>query len=75
MEYKTFSCFDNFVPCNQSGVPNHTSTNNGLTHLKNIISSIPNKVKVMTCDEFKTSIDLSRKAIVHDNSVSFNCYC
>lgn len=71
MEYKTFSCYDNFVPCNQCGVPSHTSTNNGLTHLKKIISSISNKLKTMTAEDFKHALDLSRKAIVLENSVSF----
>lgn len=72
MEYKTFSCYDNFLPCNQSGVPSHTSTNNGLTHLKRLISGISNRLRTMTQDEFKNAYDLSRKAIVNENSVSFN---
>lgn len=71
MEYKTFSCYDNFVPCNQSGVPSHTSTNNGLTHLKKLISTISNKLKTMTSEDFKCALDLSRKAIIYEDSVSY----
>lgn len=70
MEYKTFSCYDNFVPCNQCGVPSHTSTNNGLTHLKRLIYNIFNTLKTMTKQELKHSFELSRNAIIDENDVS-----
>lgn len=74
MEYKTFSCYDNFVPCNQCGVPSHTSTNNGLTHLKTLICSISNRLKSMTREELKHALDISRKAIIREESVSFKIF-
>ncbi|XP_037297058.1 UPF0565 protein C2orf69 homolog [Manduca sexta] len=32
VEYKSFSCYDNFVPSNNAGVPEHTPTHNALQH-------------------------------------------
>lgn len=34
MEFKTFSCFDNFVRGNNAGVPDHTPMNHALQHLE-----------------------------------------
>lgn len=34
MEFKTFSCFDNFVRCNNAGVPDHTPTHHSLDHIE-----------------------------------------
>ncbi|KAJ0177595.1 hypothetical protein K1T71_006468 [Dendrolimus kikuchii] len=34
IEYKSFSCYDNFVPNNNAGVPEHTPTHNALHHLE-----------------------------------------
>lgn len=34
MEFKTFSCFDNFVRGNNAGVPDHTPMHNSLQHLE-----------------------------------------
>ncbi|XP_013137634.1 PREDICTED: UPF0565 protein C2orf69 homolog [Papilio polytes] len=34
IEYKSFSCFDNFVPGNSAGVPDHAPTHNALLHLE-----------------------------------------
>lgn len=33
-EFKTFSCFDNFVPGNNAGVPDHTPMHHSLLHLE-----------------------------------------
>lgn len=34
MEFKTFSCFDNFVRGNNAGVPDHTPMHHSLQHLE-----------------------------------------
>lgn len=40
MEFKTFSCFDNFVRGNNAGVPDHTPMNHALQHLEKWVHSI-----------------------------------
>lgn len=40
MEFKTFSCFDNFVRGNNAGVPDHTPMNHALQHLEKYVLQI-----------------------------------
>ncbi|CAB0001248.1 unnamed protein product [Nesidiocoris tenuis] len=40
MEFKMFGCFDNFVPCNNTGVPDHTPMNYALHHLERLLQNI-----------------------------------
>lgn len=37
MEFKTFSCYDNFVPCNNCGAPEHTPTHYTLQHFERLL--------------------------------------
>lgn len=37
MEYKTFSCFDNFVRGNDAGVPDHSPMHFALQHLEKYV--------------------------------------
>lgn len=37
MEFKTFSCFDNFVRSNNAGVPDHTPMHHSLQHLEKYV--------------------------------------
>lgn len=48
MEFKTFSCYDNFVPCNNCGVPDHTPTHQALQHLERLLQSVTSKLKSLT---------------------------
>ncbi|XP_063912889.1 mitochondrial protein C2orf69 homolog isoform X2 [Zophobas morio] len=44
MEYKTFSCFQNFVPSGNCGVPHHIQMHHCLQHLDTLIANIGNQV-------------------------------
>ncbi|XP_063227881.1 mitochondrial protein C2orf69 homolog isoform X2 [Bacillus rossius redtenbacheri] len=47
MEFRTFSCFDNFVPCNNCGVPDHTPTHHSLQHLERLLQGISQRLRSM----------------------------
>lgn len=51
MEFKTFSCFDNFVPSNNCGAPDHTPTHHALHHLERLLQGISQRLKAMPDDE------------------------
>ena len=40
-----FSCFDNFVPSNNCGVPEHTPTHYALHHLEELLKCISDRVR------------------------------
>uniref|UniRef100_A0A1B6GQ05 Uncharacterized protein n=1 Tax=Cuerna arida TaxID=1464854 RepID=A0A1B6GQ05_9HEMI len=40
MEFKTFACYNNFVPSNNCGVPDHTPNHNALLHLERLLQSL-----------------------------------
>lgn len=44
MEFKTFSCFDNFVRGNNAGVPDHTPMHHSLQHLEKLLHSISQRL-------------------------------
>lgn len=45
MEFKTFSCYDNFVPCNNSGAPDHTPTHHALQHLERLLQGVSQRLR------------------------------
>ncbi|XP_038221637.1 UPF0565 protein C2orf69 homolog [Zerene cesonia] len=45
IEYKSFSCYDNFVPSNNAGVPDHTPTHHALHHLEKLLQELSIRVK------------------------------
>uniref|UniRef100_A0A1B6LUT1 Uncharacterized protein n=1 Tax=Graphocephala atropunctata TaxID=36148 RepID=A0A1B6LUT1_9HEMI len=45
MEFKTFACYDNFVPSNNCGVPEHTPNHSSLLHLERLLQSLTQQVK------------------------------
>ncbi|XP_066992811.1 mitochondrial protein C2orf69 homolog isoform X2 [Anabrus simplex] len=51
MEFKTFSCYDNFVPCNNCGSPDHTPTHYALQHLERLLQGISQRLRVMPASE------------------------
>lgn len=51
MEFKTFSCYDNFVPSNNAGVPDHTPTHYALQHLERLLQGVTHRLKVMPTPE------------------------
>ena len=47
MEFHTFSCFDNFVPGNNCGSPDHTPTHQALQHLERLFHSTASRLKTL----------------------------
>ncbi|RZC36294.1 UPF0565 protein C2orf69 -like [Asbolus verrucosus] len=45
MEYKTFSCFDNFVPSGNCGVPEHIPMHHSFEHLEMLLENVSNQLK------------------------------
>lgn len=66
MEYKTFSCFDNFVPCVNCGAPEHTPTHNALHHLKSLLQNISEKIMTTSTDELASGISRSKASLVQE---------
>jgi len=48
MEFKTFSCYDNFVPGNNCGAPEHTPTHYALQHLERLLQATSQRVRQLT---------------------------
>lgn len=44
MEYKTFSCFENFVLSRNCGVPQHSSMYHSLDHLDNLLKNLSSQI-------------------------------
>lgn len=51
MELETFSCFDNFVPSNNCGVPEYTPTHNALHHLERLLGSVSDRIGIKKSTE------------------------
>lgn len=45
MEFKVFACYDNFVPSNNTGAPEHTPMHYALHHLERLLQSIATNLK------------------------------
>ncbi|CAG9580160.1 unnamed protein product [Danaus chrysippus] len=48
IEFKSFSCYDNFVPSNNAGVPDHTPTHHALIHLERLLKNVSIRMKTMS---------------------------
>lgn len=69
MEFKTFSCFDNFVRGNNAGVPDHTPMNHALQHLERLLQNISNRLKSLPESEIiSQSAPTSSTSGVNDSS-------
>ncbi|XP_054266057.1 mitochondrial protein C2orf69 homolog isoform X2 [Macrosteles quadrilineatus] len=53
MEFKTFACYDNFVPSNSCGVPEHTPDHSALLHLERLLQNLSSQVKDIAKTEAK----------------------
>lgn len=51
MEYKTFSCFVNFVPSGSSGTPEHTPMHKALYHLEKLLQNLSEKIKNLSATD------------------------
>lgn len=45
MEFRTFSCFDNFVPTVKYGAPAHCPNHHGLKHLELILKTLSGTIE------------------------------
>ncbi|KAJ8965407.1 hypothetical protein NQ314_004159 [Rhamnusium bicolor] len=64
MEYRTFSCFDNFVPGSNCGAPEHTPMHHSILHLEKLICNLSERLQTMTENDLLAAMELSQKAIV-----------
>lgn len=62
MQLRTYSCFDNFLPSNHLGIPEHTPYHGALLHLKRLLRELSHlveedrrAVEARANDEFKPS--------------------
>ncbi|XP_028160324.1 UPF0565 protein C2orf69 homolog isoform X2 [Ostrinia furnacalis] len=69
IEYKSFSCYDNFVPSNNAGVPDHTPTHSALHHLERLLQSVTTRLKALPTSELLeavSSISLPEEIDIED---------
>ncbi|KAJ8985334.1 hypothetical protein NQ317_008365 [Molorchus minor] len=70
MEYKTFSCYENFVPVTKCGSPEHTPMHHSLLHLEKLICNISERLQGMTDSDLHAAMEISEKAIVVENDMA-----
>ncbi|XP_017779089.1 PREDICTED: UPF0565 protein C2orf69 homolog isoform X2 [Nicrophorus vespilloides] len=68
IEYKTFSCFKNFVPCNNCGSPEHTPMHFALQHLERLLQNVSEKLRTMSAEDVDAAISLSKTSHIHDET-------
>ncbi|XP_072929414.1 mitochondrial protein C2orf69 homolog [Epargyreus clarus] len=56
VEYKSFSCYDNFVPSNSAGVPDHTPTHSALLHLERLLQDASSRIKALPTSELLEAV-------------------
>ncbi|KAL0881344.1 hypothetical protein ABMA27_001223 [Loxostege sticticalis] len=56
IEYKSFSCYDNFVPSNNAGVPDHTPTHSALHHLERLLQTVSSRLKALPTSELLEAV-------------------
>ncbi|XP_068622889.1 mitochondrial protein C2orf69 homolog isoform X2 [Battus philenor] len=59
IEYKSFSCYDNFVPSNNAGVPDHTPTHSALLHLERLLVGVSSRLKSLPTSELLEAANAS----------------
>ncbi|CAH1112960.1 unnamed protein product [Psylliodes chrysocephalus] len=64
MEYRTFSCYENFVQCTHCGVPEHLPMYNGLQHLEELLHNVSVKIQNMTEQELNDSVQIAKNGLV-----------
>ncbi|XP_048477820.1 mitochondrial protein C2orf69 homolog [Plutella xylostella] len=55
IEYKSFSCYDNFVPSNNAGVPDHTPSHSALEHLERLLQEVGRRLQSLSQSEMAAS--------------------
>lgn len=63
MDFKTFSCFKNFVESSDLGVPNHTPDFNSLVHLDELIKNFGIQLKSIDQNTLKKLLEISKTAV------------
>lgn len=61
MEFKTFSCYDNFVPCNNCGAPEHTPTHYTLQHLERLLQCASARLRNMSISQLRSQAQKDAK--------------
>ncbi|KAG5885879.1 hypothetical protein JTB14_019142 [Gonioctena quinquepunctata] len=65
---KTFSCYDNFVPSSDYGIPNHLPMHRALLHLEKLLYNIDERMRTMSELEITTAMEFSKKSLISENS-------
>ncbi|KAK9738203.1 C2orf69 [Popillia japonica] len=68
IEYKTFSCFKNFVPSNNCGAPEHTPMHYALQHLEKVLETVSEKLRTMTESELRAAAASYNPVHLHDET-------
>ncbi|XP_023015367.2 mitochondrial protein C2orf69 homolog isoform X1 [Leptinotarsa decemlineata] len=66
-ELDTFSCYINFVPSVNHGIPNHTPMHSSLEHLEKLLVNVQERLKTMTEQELSVAMELSNKSLIKEN--------
>lgn len=61
IEYKTFSCFKNFVPSNNCGAPEFTPMHFALQHLEKLLTNLSEKLIDMINNDSDDDLKLKEK--------------
>ncbi|CAK1543784.1 unnamed protein product [Leptosia nina] len=84
IEYKSFSCYDNFVPSNNAGVPEHTPTHNALHHLEKLLQELSSRIKELPvrqlCDAVASTlcsedVDIEEKSAAQETKSNGSSKC
>lgn len=67
IECRSFSCYDNFVPSNNAGVPDHTPTHCALHHMQGLLRTLTHRLKALTVNElFDVTITIPEDIDIED---------
>lgn len=72
MEFKTFSCYDNFVPCNNCGAPEHTPTHHTLQHLERLLQCASARLRNLPVSQLRPQPQRDSSKASPDNTSSSN---
>lgn len=64
MEYKTFSCFINFVPSGSCGTPEHTPMHNALYHLEKLLQNLSEKIKNLSTSDLMNKFAAAKMDVI-----------
>ncbi|GAB0098176.1 UPF0565 protein C2orf69 homolog [Sergentomyia squamirostris] len=70
MEFKTFSCYDNFVRGCNAGIPDHTPMNHALQHLEKLLQNIPARIRAIPENDLISQLTASTSSSAASSAAS-----